>query len=67
MCLVDNVVKYVTTLVPANSNKEVTLRSALPIDLVRLFGLKRGDMLVWQVEGVEEKRVIVVFKKLEDL
>lgn len=49
----------ITTLTPATS-KRGSLRTTVPISMVRHYGLKAGDKLDWDFEVKEGEMVIVV-------
>lgn len=47
-----------TKLTPANSTR--TLRTTVPIALVRMLGLKEGSLLEWDMEIKDGKMVVLV-------
>ena len=51
---------YATVLTRATSRRSDSLRTTVPIFIVRHFGLRAGDELVWSLRAEEEGIVIVV-------
>ncbi len=51
--------KEVTTLTRA-SNKSKTLRTTVPIIFVKLFNLKEGDKLEWELKEENGEKYMIV-------
>jgi bifunctional DNA-binding transcriptional regulator/antitoxin component of YhaV-PrlF toxin-antitoxin module len=49
----------VTKLTRAN-NKSKSLRTTVPMSIVRRFDLREGDKLLWRFEAINNKLVIVI-------
>lgn len=55
-----------TTLTRANVSSK-SLRTTVPMGIIKQFGLKEGDMLSWKITAKDGKLVIVIepLKKVE--
>ena len=49
----------ITTLTKANKTSQ-SLRTTVPMGIIKQFGLKEGDKLKWRLEAMNNKLVIVI-------
>ena len=49
-----------TTTLSVAQTKSWSLRTTVPIGIVRQFGLKEGDKLKWKIEARNNRLVVVV-------
>jgi len=49
----------VTTLTRANKTSQ-SLRTTVPMGIIKQFGLKEGDKLLWRLDVKDNKLVIVI-------
>jgi bifunctional DNA-binding transcriptional regulator/antitoxin component of YhaV-PrlF toxin-antitoxin module len=54
----------ITFVVKANSRSK-SLRTTIPSSVVRQFGFKEGDRLLWKIEA-EDNNLIIKIKPLEE-
>jgi hypothetical protein len=54
-----------TTVLTLNSSKRASLRTTVPMSIVRQWNLKPKDKLYWQMDIVNGKMVVVV-NRFED-
>ena len=53
-----------TTLSPAKT-KSISLRTTVPMSIVKQFNLEAGDKLSWKLK-VEEGELVIIVKPLKD-
>jgi len=49
----------ITTLTKANKTSQ-SLRTTVPMGIIKQFGLKEGDKLLWRLDVKDNKLVIVI-------
>lgn len=49
----------ITTLTKANKTSQ-SLRTTVPMGIIKQFGLREGDKLKWRLEAMNNKLVIVI-------
>lgn len=52
-----------TSVLALNARNKASLRTTVPMFIVKQWGLKRGDMLDWSLDARGKNEIIIVVRK----
>ena len=53
-----------TTVLALNAPNKASLRTTVPMFIVKQWGLKAGDKLDWSIDVKDEKKIVIIIKKV---
>jgi bifunctional DNA-binding transcriptional regulator/antitoxin component of YhaV-PrlF toxin-antitoxin module len=55
-----------TTVLALNAPNKASLRTTVPMFIVKQWGLKEGDRLDWSLDAADKNKLIIIVRKSEN-